>query len=78
MVDGPGVGGYVRPDVERLAPARRPRVHFRREVSGRELQPLFDEVRKDLGSIYAMVLHVNGYLAIHHADASEPLTGIQS
>jgi methyl-accepting chemotaxis protein len=42
---------------------------------GKELQPLFDEARKDLGSIYAVALDINGFLAIHHAGVSEPLTG---
>ncbi|NWJ40493.1 MAG: methyl-accepting chemotaxis protein [Geothrix sp.] len=44
-------------------------------VFGRELQPLFDEARRDLGSIYSVALDVNGYLAIHHSGVSEPLTG---
>jgi len=42
---------------------------------GRELQPLFDEARRDLGSIYSVALDVNGYLAIHHSGVSEPMTG---
>lgn len=42
---------------------------------GKELQPLFDEARKELGSIYTVALDINGFLAIHHAGASEPLTG---
>ncbi len=42
---------------------------------GNELQAVFDEARKDLGSIYAVALDVNGYLAIHHSGVSEPLTG---
>ena len=42
---------------------------------GKELQPLFDEARKDLGSIYAVALDLNGFLAIHHSGVSEPLTG---
>ena len=45
------------------------------EAFGRTLQPVFDEARKDLGSIYAVALDVNGYLAIHHSGFSEPLTG---
>lgn len=44
-------------------------------VFGKELQALFDEARKDLGSTYAVALDVNGYLAIHHSGVSEPLTG---
>jgi methyl-accepting chemotaxis protein len=40
-----------------------------------ELQPTFDEARRDLGAIYAVALDLNGYLAIHHADTSRPLTG---
>ncbi|HLP31560.1 MAG TPA: methyl-accepting chemotaxis protein [Geothrix sp.] len=44
-------------------------------VFAKELQPLFDEARKDLGSTYAVALDVNGYLAIHHAGVSEPMTG---
>ena len=42
---------------------------------GEDLQPLFDEARKDLGSIYAVALDINGYLAIHHSGVSDPLTG---
>lgn len=42
---------------------------------GKDLQPVFDEARKDLGSIYAVALDVNGYLAIHHSGVSEALTG---
>ena len=42
---------------------------------GKELQPLFDEARKDLGSTYAVALDVNGFLAIHHSGVSEPMTG---
>jgi methyl-accepting chemotaxis protein len=42
---------------------------------GKELQPLFDEARKELGSIYAVALDTNGFLAIHHSGVSEPLTG---
>jgi methyl-accepting chemotaxis protein len=42
---------------------------------GKELQPLFDEARKELGSIYAVALDLNGFLAIHHTGVSEPLTG---
>lgn len=41
----------------------------------RELQPLFDEARRDLGSIYSVALDVNGYLATHHSGVSEPMTG---
>lgn len=44
-------------------------------VFGKELQAIFDEARKDLGSTYAVALDVNGYLAIHHSGVSEPLTG---
>jgi methyl-accepting chemotaxis protein len=42
---------------------------------GKDLQSVFDEARKDLGSIYAVALDVNGYLAIHHSGVSEALTG---
>ena len=45
------------------------------EAFARELQPVFDQARKDLGAIYAVALDVNGYLAIHHAGTSDPLTG---
>jgi methyl-accepting chemotaxis protein len=45
------------------------------EVFGRELQPIFDAARADLGSAYAVALDVNGYLAIHHSGASDPMTG---
>ena len=44
-------------------------------VFARELQPLFDEARRDLGSIYSVALDVNGYLATHHSGVSEPMTG---
>jgi methyl-accepting chemotaxis protein len=44
-------------------------------VFEKELQALFDEARRDLGSTYSVALDVNGYLAIHHAGVSEPLTG---
>ncbi|MFN7957221.1 MAG: methyl-accepting chemotaxis protein [Holophagaceae bacterium] len=44
-------------------------------VFAKELQPLFDEARRDLGSIYSVALDLNGYLAIHHSGVSEPLTG---
>ena len=40
-----------------------------------ELQGLFDEARKDLGSTYAVALDVNGYLATHHTGVAEPMTG---
>ena len=40
-----------------------------------ELQPLIDQARRELGSIYAVALDVNGYLAVHHGDASAPMTG---
>jgi len=45
------------------------------EVVAADLQPLFDEARKDLGSIYAVALDVNGYLAVHHSGVSDPMTG---
>ena len=45
------------------------------EVFGRELQPIFDQARKELGAIYAVALDLNGYLAIHHSGVSDPLTG---
>jgi len=45
------------------------------EAFARELQPLFDQARKELGSIYAVALDANGYLAIHHSGTSDPLTG---
>jgi methyl-accepting chemotaxis protein len=41
----------------------------------RDLQNLFDEARKDMGSAYSVALDVNGYLAIHHSGTSEPMTG---
>ena len=40
-----------------------------------ELQPLFDEARRDMGSIYSVALDLNGYLAIHHSGVSERMTG---
>jgi methyl-accepting chemotaxis protein len=45
------------------------------ETFARELQPIFDQARLDLGAIYAVALDVNGYLAIHHSGVSDPLTG---
>ncbi len=45
------------------------------EVLAGDLQPLFDEARRDLDSIYAVALDVNGYLAVHHTGVSEPMTG---
>jgi methyl-accepting chemotaxis protein len=45
------------------------------EVFARELQPLFDAARAELGSTYSVALDVNGYLAIHHSGVSEPMTG---
>jgi methyl-accepting chemotaxis protein len=45
------------------------------EVFARELQHLFDEARRELGSTYSVALDVNGYLAIHHSGVSEPMTG---
>jgi len=45
------------------------------EALAAELQPVFDQARADLGSIYAVALDVNGYLASHHSDASRPMTG---
>ncbi|BDU71931.1 methyl-accepting chemotaxis protein [Mesoterricola silvestris] len=45
------------------------------EALARDLQPVFDEARKDLGSIYAVALDVNGYLAVHHTGVSDPMTG---
>jgi methyl-accepting chemotaxis protein len=41
----------------------------------RELQPLVDEAKSDLHSIYALPVDVNGYMAIHHTDTSMPMTG---
>jgi methyl-accepting chemotaxis protein len=40
-----------------------------------EFQALFDEARADLGSIYAVVVDINGYLAVHHTEVSQPMTG---
>jgi len=40
-----------------------------------ELQPLFDDARRELGSIYSVALDLNGYLAIHHSGVSERMTG---
>jgi len=45
------------------------------EVFARELQPMIDTARKDLGSIYSLAADYNGYVAIHHSDSSEPMTG---
>jgi len=45
------------------------------EVFAKELQSIFDQARQELGSIYAVALDYNGYLAIHHTGASDPLTG---
>ena len=40
-----------------------------------QLQGLFDEARKDLGSTYTVALDVNGYLATHHSGVAQPMTG---
>ncbi|WLT32497.1 methyl-accepting chemotaxis protein [Geothrix sp. PMB-07] len=45
------------------------------DIFAKELQAIFDQARQELGSIYAVALDVNGYLAIHHTGASDPLTG---
>ena len=45
------------------------------EVFARALQPVIDAARKDLGSIYTLASDYNGYVAIHHSDSSEPMTG---
>jgi methyl-accepting chemotaxis protein len=45
------------------------------EVFAREMQALVDEARKDLGSIYSLAVDVNGYIAVHHSDASAAMTG---
>jgi methyl-accepting chemotaxis protein len=45
------------------------------EIFGRELQSIFDAARGELGSTYAVALDINGYLAIHHSGASDPMTG---
>jgi methyl-accepting chemotaxis protein len=45
------------------------------EIFGREIQPIIDAARKDLGSIYTLAADYNGYVAIHHSDSSEPMTG---
>jgi methyl-accepting chemotaxis protein len=45
------------------------------DIFARELQPIFDAARKDLGSIYALASDYNGYIAIHHSDVSDPMTG---
>ncbi len=45
------------------------------EVFARELQPIFDAARKELGSTYSLASDFNGYIAIHHSDVSEPMTG---
>jgi methyl-accepting chemotaxis protein len=45
------------------------------ETFAKELQPIFDRARQDLGSIYAVALDINGYLAIHHTGVSERMTG---
>ncbi len=44
-------------------------------VFASELQPLFDDARRELGSIYSVALDLNGYLAIHHTGVSERMTG---
>jgi len=45
------------------------------EAFARDLQGLFDEARKALGSTYSLALDLNGYAAIHHSGVSEPMTG---
>jgi methyl-accepting chemotaxis protein len=41
----------------------------------KELQPVFDEARRRLGSSYAAVVDYNGYMGTHHSDAAQPMTG---
>jgi len=41
----------------------------------KELQPLFDQAREELGAAYAVALDLNGYLATHHKGACQPMTG---
>jgi methyl-accepting chemotaxis protein len=41
----------------------------------RELQALVDAARTEMGSIYTLPVDVNGYMAIHHSDQSDPMTG---
>jgi methyl-accepting chemotaxis protein len=45
------------------------------EVFARELQALVDQARERMGSIYALPVDVNGYIAVHHSDVSAPMTG---
>ena len=40
-----------------------------------EMVALFDEVRRDLQSIYAVAVDLNGYLAMHHSEFSKQMTG---
>ena len=44
-------------------------------VFARELQALVDAARAEIGSIYTLPVDVNGYMAIHHSDQSDPMTG---
>jgi methyl-accepting chemotaxis protein len=45
------------------------------QAFAQDLQALVDEARGDLGSIYALPVDCNGYMAIHHSDVSRPMTG---
>jgi methyl-accepting chemotaxis protein len=45
------------------------------DAFAREFQDLIDEIRRDLGSVYSLQSDLNGYIAVHHADVSAPMTG---
>lgn len=39
------------------------------------LQPIFDNFKARTGAIYSLALDINGYLPVHHAAFSKPMTG---
>jgi len=45
------------------------------DAFAREFQGLVDQARAELGSIYALTTDLNGYIAVHHSNASAPMTG---
>jgi methyl-accepting chemotaxis protein len=40
-----------------------------------ELQPIFDEARKQMRVTYSVICDINGYLSPHHSEFSNPMTG---
>jgi methyl-accepting chemotaxis protein len=40
-----------------------------------ELQPIFDDARKQMRVTYSVICDINGYLSPHHSELSNPMTG---